>query len=329
MNSSNSPILVIVGPTGTGKTALALSVLQKIRGEIISGDSRQIYKYLDYSTNKLDVAAETKVEKYSEYWIQDGVRINMYDVLDLSDTISAGVFTEKALSQLERIGGEALPVVVGGSGFYIDSLLGLSPISAVGPNHKLRMELGVLSLDDLQNRLLTVDPVGYEQLNDSDRQNVQRLTRFIEVVLEAGSIENGVYYSPLRDQKRDVLFVGLTSSRENLYAKADAWTERLFNSREFLAEMELLVAAENVSSVLANGAIIKEGILYVRGDLPLSDAIQATKYRLHHYIKRQMVWFKRNPKINWFDVGVEGWQAQALAEVARWYDDYRNCHAKD
>ncbi|MCA9391614.1 tRNA (adenosine(37)-N6)-dimethylallyltransferase MiaA [candidate division WWE3 bacterium] len=320
MNRSKTPILVIVGPTGTGKTSLAASILKSLQGEIISADSRQVYKSLDYTTNKLRVGDEATVSRHDGYWLQDDVRINLYDVIDITRSFSVGEYVDMALLEIDRITkNDRLPIVVGGSGFYADGLLGISPISAVGVDYRLRESLQELSVKELQSRLLSIDPNVLKRLNTADSSNKQRLIRFIEIAEQAGSVGKGIYYSPLQHADIDVLFIGLTSSREYLYRKADDWVNELFHTSVFRSEIELVATTPNVSPVLKRGFIYNEGLMHLNGELPLKDAITRTQFRLHQYIKRQMVWFKRNNKIHWFDITDPGFKSLVFETVEGWY----------
>ncbi|MBI3282650.1 tRNA (adenosine(37)-N6)-dimethylallyltransferase MiaA, partial [Candidatus Curtissbacteria bacterium] len=175
-------MLVIYGPTATGKTGLAITLAKKYNGEILSADSRQVYKGLDITTGK--VSFDSKVEKHSGYWIVDGVRINGFDIKDPSQQFTAADFLKFAHTSLIRIRvAEKLPIVVGGTGFYIKALI--EPIDSIGipANPKLRGNLQKLSVQELFQKLSSINSQKAKSMNRSDRKNPRRLIRAIEIAL--------------------------------------------------------------------------------------------------------------------------------------------------
>ena len=218
-------VLIIYGPTQTGKTSLALQLARKFQGELISADSRQVYKGLDIGSGK--VAFDDVVEKRAGYWIVNGVRINGFDLADPGYQFSAADFLEFAKSSISQIiDKKKLPIIVGGTGFYIKALLdGIGSIG-IPANWKLRTRLEGLSSDDLYKQLFSIDPVRARSMNQSDRANPRRLIRAIEIAnykkdkgLRIKDEKNSKYQIP----NTKYLFLGLTAPNEYLYKKADEW----------------------------------------------------------------------------------------------------------
>ncbi|MBU1110040.1 tRNA (adenosine(37)-N6)-dimethylallyltransferase MiaA [Patescibacteria group bacterium] len=187
---SRQPLIIICGPTGTGKTDLAIKLCQKFSGEIISADSRQVYKYADVGVNKLNVkSAKLKVEIKNGGWIQDGVKIHLYDVIEPDEVFSVAEFVEGAGQALDDIIGRSkIPFLVGGTGFYLHAFLGEAPYSTVRRDEKLRSQLDSCTAAQLYSRLQGHDKKFAESLNASDRGNKRRLIRYIELAKSAGSV---------------------------------------------------------------------------------------------------------------------------------------------
>ncbi len=322
-------ILVIVGPTGTGKTFLALNLLNEIDGEIVSADSRQVYKNLNYTTNKLGHRDEgLEIEKKDGVWIQDDKRINLYDVVDISETYSVGRFIDDATSVLDRLWSKRKEVfLVGGTGFYLDALLGRVPFGNVPADKYLRANFLNLELADLQSHLEKLDKRFFVQLSPSELQNKQRLIRYIEIATRAGSVKAGEEWSPLKKsigQTIDVKYIGLRANKEYLYAKVDKWIDWLTKTNYFKNELSLIESTANVSGTLTTGMIFSEGLSWLNETMNLEEAKKIMKGRLHRYIRSQLRWFRYNNEIDWFDVSSRNWRKEVEGNVLKWYSKARN-----
>ncbi len=185
-------ILVILGPTSTGKTDLAIKLAKKFNGEIISCDSRQVYKGLDIGTGKMpSESLEVKILKSAGFWLINGmseaptnaVKVWMYDVINPGKKYTAFDFAKDASRIIKEINLRGkLPVVVGGTGLYLKALLGDIPNLKVPINKKLREELTTLSLEKLQQKLKKLSLKKWNSLNNSDKNNPRRLLRSIEII---------------------------------------------------------------------------------------------------------------------------------------------------
>lgn len=317
-------LLVIVGPTGSGKTSLALNLLDKVNAEIVSADSRQVYKRLDYITNKLGANDDgLNIKRRDGFWIQDGKAINLYDVVDITQTYSVSRFIKDAIGVLDTLwssGKDAF--LVGGTGFYIDALLGRVPFGNVPADNDLRANLLNYELSRLQSRLKNLDERFFMQLSSSELQNKQRLIRYIEVATYAGNVKSGQEWSPLKTRigvDVDVKHIGLKANNAMLYEKSDKWIDWLTKTTFFKKELSLVKNTKNVSETLIKGMIFREGLDWLDGKMSLEEAKSIMKGRLHRYIRSQLRWFGYNKQIDWFDISANGWRQKVEEKVLRWY----------
>lgn len=290
-------MLVIFGPTVTGKTSLAINLAKKFNGEIISADSRQVYKGLDIGSGK--VSPESKIEKHQDYWVVDGITTYGFDIVNPGIRFTANDFINYAQSTVSKIQKEnKLPIITGGTGFYIKCLLVGLPSSGISPNVKLRETLSTLTINNLYQKLYQLNKNRALALNDSDKNNPRRLIRAIEIA-SAYHEKKTMNYHPLI---MNYLLIGLTASNEFLYRKADKWLEQRLK----------LGLVEEVQSILANGTSQKWlddlGLeyrwisRYLIKNLSLDSSVKRLKGDIHHLIRRQKTFFRQFPNIEIFDI---------------------------
>ena len=213
-------VLIIYGPTVTGKTSLSIKLAKKFEGEIISADSRQVYKKLDIGTGK--VSFDSRVEKYEGYWIVNGVKIHGFDIIGAGKRFTAADFIKIATLKIKQITDEnKLPIITGGTGFYINSLLKGINSSGIPSNLKLRQELERLSTEELYKMLAKLNPARVESMNQSDKKNPRRLIRAIEIATYTNKEPSTVHPLP----PTNFLLIGLTAPNNYLYKKSDIWLE--------------------------------------------------------------------------------------------------------
>ncbi|OGY42188.1 MAG: tRNA (adenosine(37)-N6)-dimethylallyltransferase MiaA [Candidatus Buchananbacteria bacterium RBG_13_36_9] len=280
-NGSASPkILVIVGPTASGKTSLSIKLAKKFNGEVISADSRQVYKGMDLGTGKV-----TKKE-------MQGIKHYLLDVASPKSRFSAGQFVklgEKAVKQILAKG--KLPIVCGGTGFYIDALLYGLPV-AVAPDWKLRQRLEKLSASQLLNKLKRVDA---KRAKNIDPHNKRRLIRALEIALKTGA----PVPPPTRILKYDVLKIGVKRDKKELRKRIH---ERLLirMKQGMVKEIEKLhkqgVSWQKLDDFGLEYRFIAR---YLKEELSKEEMLVQLETAIWHYAKRQMTWFKRNKEINW------------------------------
>jgi tRNA dimethylallyltransferase len=297
-----SKLLIITGPTATGKTSLALEIAKKYDGEIISADSRQVYKYMDIGTGKDVSNSKFKVQNSKlgdlamGYYEVDGVKIWGLDIVkpDRQFSVSDWVnYTNKIIKDIWRRG--RLPVIVGGTGQYIKELLRPSETLHIPPNRELRIMNYELS--ELQNKLQEINLGKWEKMNYSDKNNPRRLVRAIEVSLfrHPGGSEttdriSKKILSPFGLQN-DILIIGLSAPREFLNERIDRRVEQriaagMEKERDFLKKYRL------PKTLGYNG-----------------EGAQEWKIAEHQYAKRQMDYLQKFlPETVWFDISVSDWQ---------------------
>lgn len=293
-------LLIICGPTATGKTALAVTLAKKFNGELVSADSRQVYRGMDIGTGKDSEDLQ-------------GVPIHMYDVVHPHESFNISLYQEKAnaciLDILKR---KKLPIVVGGSGLYIQSLLH-SATTSVEPNEKLRKKLESYTKEELQKKLQTVGKEYWDMMNSSDRENPRRLIRKIEIA-------TGVKKEPVqKNNVYDVLKIGLTTDNEALYARIDARVEKRV-LQGMVQEIQTLTDKGypwNLPSM--SGLGYRQWKTFFEGTETKEAVIQKWKFDEHGYARRQMTWFRKDKQIHWFDCRSEGVASKIESLVATWY----------
>ncbi len=284
-------LVVICGPTATGKTALALHLAEHCALEIISADSRQVYRGMDIGTAKATVEERTKV------------RHHLIDVVDPDEGFTASDFFLRGRAALKDIAGRGrLPLVVGGTGFYIEALLrGL--VDAPGADPALRQELAEWELKQgpgsLHVRLQTVDPVMAARLTPLDQV---RIIRALEVFYQSGQRLSDLQgrHAAVRSPFR-VLTIGLAPQRDWLYDRIDRRVDAMMQAG-LLKETESLLARGYRSDLKALKTIgYRECVNHLAGDASLQDAITLIQRNSRRYAKRQLTWFGQNKEIIWLD----------------------------
>ena len=275
-------ILIIVGPTASGKTSLSIQLAQKFNGEIISADSRQVYRGLDLGTGKV-----TKEE-------MQGVPHHLLDVADSRDVYTVADFVGDSRSAIHDIySRNRLPIIVGGTFFYIDALLGRVSTPNVLPNKALRASLETKSTSELQTLLTTVDPI---RATTIDVQNPRRLIRALEIAYAVGAVPTNkaeVLY--------DAFILGITISpttlRHNIHTRL---IDRLKDG--LVAEVKNL-HKNGLSYTRMHDLGIEYRYLaeYLQGKISEEEMQLHIKTKSMQYAKRQMTWLKRDATIQWFE----------------------------
>jgi tRNA dimethylallyltransferase len=293
--------VVILGPTATGKSDLAMDVARALDGEIVNGDSLQAYRGLDIGTAK-----PTLLDRRS-------VRHHLIDILDPSESYSAGVFARLARRSVEGIEERGkLPLVVGGSGLYLRALLeGLSPIPEIPAEirEQLQRELSVGGLEPLREELRRVDPETEERLAAGDRQRVLRALEVWKATSRPLSswLREGPDEAPL-----EAIKVGLTLARGLLYDRIAERVEKMVEEG-WVEEVKGLLATGLTGSEPAFQAIgYREMVRHVTLGTPLTDITEEITVATRRYAKRQLTWFRRERGISWYLVDGEGRLARAV-----------------
>ena len=289
-------IYMILGPTSSGKTSLALKLCEKFNGEIISADSRQICKYMDIGTGKVPLDTKVKIKKGLNYWELNEKKIWGYDLINPDQYFSGYDFAIFALEKAREIIENGKNVfLVGGTGFYIDIFTGRIKLTQISPDLKLRKSLESLPLGVLQNKLREIDNETFESI---DKLNKVRLVRALEKKLSANK-DNDKKRLPYFDFYS--VYIGLTSSRNVIYERVDKWVEKIWDLG-LLDEVMDLRKKSYGETHRVKGLIYGTAGEFLDGKLTKKNAIERTKFDVHSYVRRQQTWFKRNPDIEWFDI---------------------------
>lgn len=288
--SKKQKVIVIVGPTASGKSDLGVKIAKKINGEVISADSRQVYKGLDIGTGKI-----TKHERR-------GVPHYLLDVADPRRTFSAARYQKLGKAAIRTILKKGkIPIIVGGTGLYIDSLTYDYPLPSVKPNLKLRKELEKISTEDLFRKLLMKDSV---RASGIDRRNRRRLIRALEILQKQPIPEYGSVLR--RISPYELVKIGIRkdpSDLKNLIHKR--LLKRLHHG--LVKEVKKLIEKDGVSHKRLEdlGLEYRYVSRYLRKELTKAEMIQKLDSEIWKYAKRQMTWFKRDKEIRWINLEEE------------------------
>ena len=325
-------LLVICGPTATGKTSLGLYLAKalpfdgerdKPLGELVSADSRQVYRKMDIGTGKdIPKGADFKRVRFlSGYYVIDGVRVWGYDLVSPKKDFSVAQYyriVKKVINNIWKRGG--LPILVGGTGLYIKAVVDGIPTASVPKNKKLRRHLADKSVDELYETLAKLDAVKVASLNSSDRYNPRRLVRAIEIAqwkLNGRKRRNMV--SGLIDKSEDVLFIGLKMKKEKLADNISKRVKKRLKAGMKKEIEDLLKSGISWENQSMNTLGYKEWREYLNGNEKKSDVLEKWKRDELHYAKRQLTWFKKDKRIKWFDVSRPKSKDDIEKLVKKWY----------
>ena len=285
---NNKPLICIVGPTASGKTALSLCLAELFNGEIVSADSMQIYKGMSIGT------AKPSIEE------RRGIPHHMMDIVEPWETYSVARYVNEAASVIDAIHAQnKLPIVVGGTGLYISALAqnldfgsenGLS-----GIREELEEQIEKNGLAELYKYLKTIDPISAEKISSNDKK---RIIRAIEIYKRYGKTKTQVdEESKEAGAIYDNLFLGLNySNREILYDRINQRVDIMLE-KGLLAEAEK--AYQNIKGTASQAIGHKEFYEYLCGNMSFEEAVEHLKMQTRRYAKRQLTWFRRNENINW------------------------------
>lgn len=306
-------ILVICGPTATGKTALALNLAQKFNGELISADSRQIYKGMDIGTGK-DVEGDSLAASVmqgrnaKESPLQESIPIWLLDIVSPDQPFSVADYQKIARIVIKDIWKRGkLPVLVGGTGLYIKSIIDGIETIGIPQNQKLREKLSKLNLLELQNTLKKQNQEKWNQMNFSDQQNPRRLVRAIEITRSQGSQGDTLAASVMQRRNAKVspcyksIQIGLTASNNFLFQKIDDRVEKRVK-QGIVNEIKSLLKKGytwDLPSMSACGYRVWKDFFEEKATLEYT--IQKWKFQEHDYARRQLTWFKKDQRIKWFN----------------------------
>lgn len=280
-------LLIITGPTGIGKTEISLKLANKYKGEIISSDSMQIYKKLDIGTAKVDLD-------------KTDIPHHMVDILEAHENFSVADFKFKAkeiISDINSRGG--LPILVGGTGLYINSIVYNLDFTETKADYEYRDELRKIleekGSEFLYNKLFNLNKDMAEKIHPN---NGQRIIRALEILKSGNEKENN-----FRQENEDynLIFIGLNMDRERLYERINSRVDKMIELGLVDEVRSLLDQGLDKNSQSLKAIGYKEVISYLEGEIEYSEMIDLIKKNSRHYAKRQLTWFRRDGRIKWFD----------------------------
>lgn len=283
------PLLAIVGPTASGKTDLALAMARTMPIEVLVADSRQVYRGMDVGTAKPDAAARAAVPHH------------LVDLVDPEQAFTVADWVALARSLLPEIAERGrLPMVVAGTGLYLSALVDGHDYARQPFSPEIRERLAAAleaeGLAALSERLVRLDPAAAER---TDLRNPRRVLRALERAEASGGAA-----SPRADPYPGRLaLIGISRPREVLYRRIDERVARLFSSGLLDETRRLLDAGHAPELPALSGHGYREAAAHLAGELSLDEAIVATANRTRQYAKRQLTWFRRDPRISWIEAG--------------------------
>lgn len=314
-------LLVICGPTATGKTKLALSIAKKINGEIVSADSRQVYKDLDIGTGKdIPYGSRFYSTKLGNYYLINSVKVWGYDLVDAKYNYNVSNYLADARRIIKGIWNrKKIPILVGGSGFYIKAVIDGIGTSKIPINKQLRSILEDKDKKELYEMLAQLNPIKAASLNSSDRSNPRRLIRAIEV--SQWIVKKGKKISSKTSVGADLLMVGLYLPKNILYKRIKKRVkERL--SQGLLDEIEkLLKRGINWNDLSMNTLGYKQWRGFFDNSTTKENAIEKWVVDEVKYAKRQMTWFKKDKRIVWFDSSKKDFIKSVEKLIYKWHNE--------
>ncbi len=313
-------VLIICGPTATGKTNLGLNLAKKFNGQIISADSRQVYKDMSIGTGK-DLPKGAKPQVNGSYFIKN-IPIWGYDLVRPDQEFSVAHFSKFAKKTIQKIEKQnQLPIVVGGTCLYLQSITKNLETLHIKPNLKLRQILSKLSVKDLQLKLKSLNPEKLISMNHSDKNNPRRLVRAIEIAsLPALTAKLLVGQSKkLLVDKNDYYWIGLTTNLKKLdqaiVSRVDARLKQ--GSQQEVKDLLKQGYSWNLYSMSAMG--YSQWQPFFKGTCPVSSVRDAWIKAEQQYLRRQLTWFNKQTQINWFDISQDKYQDNLVNQLEAWY----------
>lgn len=296
-------VLAIVGPTASGKSALGMALAERLHGEIVCMDSMQIYKRLDIGTAKATQAERAKIPHH------------MLDIVEPTETYTVARYAEDAQGILAEITERgALPILVGGTGFYLQALTQGLNLGGVPSDPTVRERLKASAQDEqgkkrLHDRLKEVDPVSAAKLHPNDITRVSRALEVYELTGKPMSAqEQPAYESPFA-----FCLLGTELERAALYRRINARVDAMMAEGLLQEVQALLNEGVSPSTQSMQGIGYKELVPVLRHRYPMANAVSDIKQNSRHYAKRQLTWFRRSEQIHWLNMVKSSAKTEALA----------------
>ncbi|OGV88612.1 tRNA (adenosine(37)-N6)-dimethylallyltransferase MiaA [Microgenomates group bacterium RBG_19FT_COMBO_39_10] len=295
-------LLIICGLTATGKTALAVRLSRKFKVELISADSRQIYQGLDIGTGKDHPKA---------------IKIHLINIIKPNQEFSVSQYYRLVWQAIKKIWKKnKLPILVGGTGFYIKAVIDGLATKDIPPSPRIREGMKDWSSQKLYQYLEELDPIKTASLNQSDRRNPRRLIRAIEIV--AWKKENPEW-QPKKHQQPSVLFIGLKTDYQKIYQRIDKRVEERIKKGAEKEVKKLIDQGYSWDLPAMNAMGYLQWKPFFEGKVDRETVIECWQMAEHAFARRQMTWFKKDKRIDWFDINQKGWENRVEDLVKKWY----------
>lgn len=279
---TKSKVIAVVGPTASGKTAYSIELAEKIGGEIISADSRLVYKGLDIGTAKPTIEEQKGIPHY------------MIDIVEPEVEYSAGLYVKEARKCIDDILSRGKsPIIAGGTGLYFRILLEQYDLPEVPPNYQLREELKKLDSTELHSILRDLDSEAADKIYENDKK---KLIRYIEIIKSTGkkiSESRGI-----SEPEFDVEWIGCNFPRDILYERINKRVDMMIEKGLIEETKQLLNKHGRINNLLYTIGY-QEIISYLDGEMTLDEASALLKQNSRRYAKRQLTWFRKNENIKW------------------------------
>ena len=283
-------LICIAGPTASGKTALSIALAKLLDTEIISSDSMQLYRGMDIGTAKPDMAE------------RDGVVHHMFDVAEAGETFSVARYQQMADACAQEILSRGrIPIVCGGTGFYLDALIDGSTFSGDETNLEAREKYNAIAREQgahaLHEMLRKVDPESAERIHEN---NVKRVVRALEVYEQTGMTIGEMNARNKRPEPKydAILFALCPTERQTLYDRIDRRVDQMVELG-LLEEARRLLEQGRLIGTAGQAIGYKELVPYLQGQATLSDCLDTLKRASRNYAKRQLTWLRRDGRVNW------------------------------
>lgn len=302
---TKKPMIILSGPTAVGKTALSIELAKRVNGAIISADSMQVYKYMDIGSAKI-MPEE-----------MDGVKHYLIDVLEPSDEFNIVVFQNMAKAALEEIYANGqIPIIAGGTGFYIQALLYDIDFENQDCNEEYRAELEKIAKEQgpevLHARLKEIDPVSAEKIHANNVKRVIRALEFYHLTGKPISEHNEEEHQ--KESPYNFVYFVLTDERENLYTRIDKRVDIMMEQGLLTEVQKLKDMGYHRDMVSMQGLGYKEILDHLDGKCTLEEAVYIIKRETRHFAKRQLTWFRREREVCWMDKSQFNYDEKAVLE---------------
>lgn len=293
MMKNKNNLFILIGPTAIGKTALSIELAKRMNGEIISADSMQIYKFMDIGSAKI-----TKEE-------MEDIPHHLIDIVLPNEEFTVANFKDRSIELIKDINSRGkLPIVAGGTGLYINSLVYNLNFAQVAPNDELRERLELLGNEYgneyLHQELQKIDFESAERISVNDRKRIIRAIEIFEVTGKPMSEYNKNFRIPIDDY--NLVMIGLNMDRAELYNRINARVDIMIEEGLIDEVKGLLEMGYNKDLVSMKGIGYKEVVMYLEGAISLDKSVELIKQGTRNYAKRQLTWFRRDNRIKWVNV---------------------------